>query len=179
MTGRSALPGCCRWRCSSARLNHVCFMFLLLCLPLPLRFLDPTLQPFLRRLLFPRSEPASDAFFLSPASIECIFIQFFFFLVSDGSSDPSPPVSPPRARKGEYSSRPHYKAHNVITDSISWYMYMRDALLQFISSLSKFIILSLHIFNVKKKFLSKLLLQPSYLIFLQFVLRVYFYFIFN
>lgn len=45
------------------------------------------------------------------------FIQFLFFsLVSDGSGDSSPPVSPPRARKGEYPSRLHYEAHNVITN---------------------------------------------------------------
>lgn len=32
------------------------------------------------------------------------FIQFFF-LVSDGSSDSGPPVSPPRTRKGKHFSR--------------------------------------------------------------------------
>lgn len=39
------------------------------------------------------------------------FIQFFF-LVSDGSGDSGPPVSPPRARKGEYPSPPRGN-HNV------------------------------------------------------------------
>lgn len=48
------------------------------------------------------------------------FIQFFF-LVSDGSSDSGPPVSPPRARKSEYSSTStsYETHHNVrLTDPI-------------------------------------------------------------
>lgn len=95
-------------------------------------------------------------FFLSPASVECIFIQFFFFfLVSDGSSDSSPPVSPPRARKGEYSSRLRYKAYNVIIDPIRWYMCARCItkiyFLQVYSSI--FASISFYIMN---RFLSKI-----------------------
>lgn len=57
----------------------------------------------------------SNAFFL-PSRPANVFYSILFFLVSDGSSDSGPPVSPPRARKGEYPSRLHYEAHNVITN---------------------------------------------------------------
>lgn len=81
-----------------------------------------SLKPFLRHFF---SLASSN----QPLTIQCLFSAFAFgecilfnsfFLVSDGSSDSGPPVSPPRARKGEYPSRLHYKAHNVITDPIMW-----------------------------------------------------------
>lgn len=105
------LPSC-RWRCSSVWLNHVCFMFLLPCRP------PRSLQPFLRHLfsLASSNRPLTNAFFLPSRPANVFYSILFFLLVSDGSSDSGPPVSPPRARKGEYPSRLHYEAHNVITD---------------------------------------------------------------
>lgn len=90
-----------------------------------------TLPPFLP----PRSLPAAFPwppplppirtslrclFFCLPRPSNAFLFNSFFFLVSDGSSDSSPPVSPPRARKGEYSSRLRYKAYNVIIDPIRY-----------------------------------------------------------
>lgn len=71
---------------------------------------SPSIPPFLRHLL--RTS------FYRPMPFFCLrvrrmhFIQFFF-LLSDGSGDSGPPVSPPRARKGEYPSLPRYEAHNI------------------------------------------------------------------
>ena len=97
-----------RWRCSSVWLNHVCFKFLL-----PYR-LPRSLQPFLRHFFSSSNHPLTIQYLFSAFAFgECILFNSFF-LISDGSSDSSPPVSPPRARKGEYPSRLHYKAHNVI-----------------------------------------------------------------
>lgn len=161
VTGRSALPGCCRWRCSSARLNHVCFMFLLLCLPFPFRFLDPILQPFLRRRPFPRT------------SLRCLFSvsrvhRVHFYSILFFSFQMVQAIQVLRFHLLELEKVSILLV--CITRLITLLPIQSDdtcicamPLLQFISSLSKFISLSLHRFNIKKKFLSKLL-QPSYLI---------------
>lgn len=60
----------------------------------------PSRVSLLPRLLDPSSYPPLFPPFCPPG--ERILSSSFYFLVSDGTGDPGPPVSPPRARKGEY-----------------------------------------------------------------------------